>query len=288
MRMRRGVLGIALGVLFVVLLVPETARAQVHELKHDVATDLVVTATAMTLIVGAELAKPGLALPRCKWCDREEDGSDGLNGVDRGVRSALEWNDTLTAARAADGMAFLAAPAVAWVGLTAAAANDRTGDKAPVDILLSAEALGVAGVLNEVVKFSVSRERPFVHALSPADKAKTPHPSDNNLSFYSGHTGLTFNLATSSGTIASLRGYRLAPVVWASTLTIAATTGYLRIAADKHYFTDVIVGMLVGGAIGAAVPLLFHGRRAEETHVPVPIHGTTLGAAMPVTLGGAF
>ena len=38
--------------------------------------------------------------------------------------------------------------------------------------------------------------------------------------------------------------------IWASTLSLATVTGYLRIAADKHYFTDVLVGAIIGSTVG--------------------------------------
>ena len=61
-----------------------------------------------------------------------------------------------------------------------------------------------------------------------------------------------------SGTVASLRGYRAAPWIWASGLTLAGVTGYLRIAGDKHYFTDVVTGAVVGSFVGFAVPYWLH------------------------------
>ena len=39
--------------------------------------------------------------------------------------------------------------------------------------------------------------------------------------------------------------------------TLAASTAYLRIAADKHYFSDVLVGSAFGMASGIAVPLMW-------------------------------
>ena len=35
---------------------------------------------------------------------------------------------------------------------------------------------------------------------------------------------------------------------------VAAATAYLRIAADRHYASDVTAGAIVGSAIGGAVP----------------------------------
>jgi membrane-associated phospholipid phosphatase len=56
--------------------------------------------------------------------------------------------------------------------------------------------------------------------------------------------------------VAHLRGYRSEPLVWLVGLTSASATGYLRIAADRHYLTDVIGGAVLGAAAGLTVPLL--------------------------------
>jgi membrane-associated phospholipid phosphatase len=52
-------------------------------------------------------------------------------------------------------------------------------------------------------------------------------------------------------------------VVWTSGFLTAAAVGYLRIAADKHYFSDVMLGAIVGTALGAGLPLLFHRPESE-------------------------
>ena len=39
-------------------------------------------------------------------------------------------------------------------------------------------------------------------------------------------------------------------IVWISALGLASSTGYFRIAADKHYFSDVFVGAIVGSLVG--------------------------------------
>jgi membrane-associated phospholipid phosphatase len=120
------------------------------------------------------------------------------------------------------------------------------------------------------VKFAAGRERPFVHALPADEKPLTAHPADNNVSFYSSHTSFSFAVATASGTVASMRKYRSAPLVWAAGLVSAAAVGYLRIAADRHYFTDVLTGAAAGSAVGFAVPYLFHRSRGLLAVVPAP------------------
>ena len=119
---------------------------------------------------------------------------------------------------------------------------------------------------------------PFVHFLPRAPnaiRALTDSPSDDNTSFFSGHTTLGFALATSAGTVTTLRGYRLAPLVWGAGLTMATTIGYLRIASDKHYFSDVMTAAVVGSVIGVGVPLLFHGASSTEA-APTSASGQAL------------
>lgn len=135
------------------------------------------------------------------------------------------------------------------------------------DATVIVESIVVAANTNQLVKFLVGRERPFVHDLDADGKGRTSTPGDNNLSFYSGHTMLGFVSAVSAGTIASLKGYRAAPVIWGTGLTFAAATGYLRIAADKHYFTDVVTGAVMGSLAGFLVPWLHRPKStgAQET-----------------------
>jgi membrane-associated phospholipid phosphatase len=80
----------------------------------------------------------------------------------------------------------------------------------------------------------------------------------------------------STATVASMRHYRWAPVIWAVGLLGAATVGYLRIAADQHYFTDVLVGAVAGSSIGFAVPYGLHRGPSALAVSPVPGGGAML------------
>lgn len=73
----------------------------------------------------------------------------------------------------------------------------------------------------ELVKLLVHRERP-------------DHSDD--LSFYSEHTAFS---------ALSFTGPRFVFV-----LPLTVSTGYLRIAANKHYLTDTLVGAIAGGLAG--------------------------------------
>jgi membrane-associated phospholipid phosphatase len=227
-------------------------------LAHDTVVDGVITGTGALLWISTEtLFKHALAPADCKWCDRNADGTDALDGLDRSVRDQLRWSNTGRADLFSN--VGIGLGTVVAMGGTALAAN-HDGARANIggDLLVISEALVLAQDLNQAIKFTAGRERPFVHVLPASEKGLTAKPTDNNLSFFSGHTTYAFTMATAAGTVCSMHGYSFAPYVWAGGLTLATATAVLRIGADKHYATDVITGALIGTAFGVGVPLIFH------------------------------
>ena len=227
------------------LAAPPLARAEPPApLEHDVKQDVAITASGAALYLGLELLKGDLAPTTCRWCDP--------GTIDAKVRDALVWGHGTEAKRASDLLAVaIPAAALGHQLLAARAAGDT--DAGWIDGLIVAEAAVLAMDLNQIVKYSVGRQRPFVHYGNFAVADRKPDP-DDNLSFYSGHTTFTFAVAAAAGTVSIMRGYPSAPWVWGVGMTLAATTGYLRIAADKHYLSDVLVGAATGIAAGVAVP----------------------------------
>jgi membrane-associated phospholipid phosphatase len=228
------------------------ARAEPPPLRYDARGDGALAAGGAVLWIASELAKGKLAPSSCRWCAE--------NGLDGGARDLLLWGRTDRAARASDVLAFGLVPAgiAAHQLLAARAAGDAK--EGLVDLLIVAEAAALSMDLNQVVKLSAGRQRPFVHHGNFRDAGRSPEP-DDNVSFYSGHATLAFSLAAAAGTVSDLRGYRSAPFVWGAGMTVAAAVSYLRIAADKHYLTDVLAGAALGTAAGVALPRLMHGRK---------------------------
>jgi membrane-associated phospholipid phosphatase len=244
------------------------ARAEEGALRTDWRVDGAVTAAAFAFWGGTQLLESSLAPTDCRWCNP--------GSLDASVREALRWNDTSAANLASNLGAYLFVPLTS-LGLLAldARREDRLGEL-PGDGLVIAEAVALNGALTQIVKFAVGRERPFVNALPADQKPLTAHPADNNVSFYSSHTSFAFALAVSTGTVASMRRTRWASAIWAVGLVGAATVGYLRIAADQHYFTDVLAGAAAGSAIGFAVPYGFHRQVGGLVVTPVPGGGAML------------
>jgi membrane-associated phospholipid phosphatase len=258
---------------------PVAAQPQVAELRYDLKVDAPVVGAAAVWLFASELAKVDLAAEACRWCDRHSDGRDALNAFDSSARNALRWHATQTANVLSHVGAYGLAPVAVIGTLALAQAHDDALGFLPVDLLIIAQAALVSQSLSQVVKFAAGRERPFVHALPEAEKPNTAQPSDNNTSFYSGHTSLTFSLAVAAGTVASMRGYRWATWVWVAGLTVASLTGYLRIAADRHYMSDVLIGATTGSALGFALPYLFHGRQPASVSVATLPRGFMLSVS---------
>ncbi len=265
----------ALVALATAVLTPAPARAQPKPLEYDLRVDGTIAAATWAAYVGAEAAKSRLAPTACRWCDPPS--------LDAKVREALVWSSVAAPRRASDLLAFGVFPVAMATHQVLAARAAGDADEGWVDVLLVAEAAGIAMDVNQAVKFSVGRQRPFVHYGNfGADRQPDP---DDNLSFYSGHTTFTFAVAAAAGTVSDLRGYRSAPWVWGVGMTLATATGWLRIAGDKHYFTDVLVGAATGIAAGVAIPRLMHPREEPGS---AGTTATMTMTAIPLGIAGVF
>jgi len=121
------------------------------------------------------------------------------------------------------------------------------------------ETLTANFALNAVVKVLFARPRPYTQGPHTHDPS-LDDPKDRYTSFYSGHSSLAFAAAVSGSYLfaeaARDQGSRIA--FWATEFTLAAATATLRVRAGKHYYSDVVVGALVGVGLGIGVPLI-HG-----------------------------
>jgi hypothetical protein len=79
---------------------------------------------------------------------------------------------------------------------------------------------------------------------------------------FSGHAALAFAAAAASGPLFAehVTDPRARAAVWGTTTMLAATTANLRVRSGRHFYSDVVVGSLVGGAIGTAIPALHAGK----------------------------
>lgn len=110
--------------------------------------------------------------------------------------------------------------------------------------------------VTNIAKSSVRRNRPFVY--NPDAPLHMKFQRDARFSFFSGHTSTTasFCFFTASMVQAYSTNRTGKTLAWVGAAVLPAITGYLRMRAGKHFFSDVVVGYAVGAAIGIGVPLI--------------------------------
>jgi membrane-associated phospholipid phosphatase len=228
------------------LLWPKAAASEPVEVVWSDDVPVTVTLLAGWLVLSA--LQDEIVGHDCAWCG-------GPGPADRAVRGALLAPAPRDANTASNVMLFAAAPAFSLAAslITARLAGDSRIVFAE-DVLLAAESFALAGLVTGLVKISVRRTRPYVH-YGGDDPLYSEHSVDVT-GFFSGHSSLAASVAASTATLAFLRGRASAPWIALAGGAVAVTTGMLRIAADRHYLSDVLAGLALGTAVGILVPVL--------------------------------
>jgi len=103
------------------------------ELRYDLPLDLTVTASGIVMSLTLELLAPNIAPKTCRWCDRDSDGRDSLNGFDAAIRNSLRWSGTKTADTASNAFSYGLAP-LSGIGIGALIAwHDNKMAEFPID-----------------------------------------------------------------------------------------------------------------------------------------------------------
>lgn len=128
--------------------------------------------------------------------------------------------------------------------------------------LLAAESYLIAGLLVQLPKFVFGRSRP--QSNNPPDHLEWQGPGGGS-SFWSGHTTSAFAIAS---VIASM--YNDKKGIQIAAYTIATMAGLSRIHDQKHWASDVLVGAVVGTAIGKMVVKNYKSRSLKLMPVLTP------------------
>jgi membrane-associated phospholipid phosphatase len=230
------------------------AAPTLTRLSYDWTVDGIVTGGLVASTLTLMLLDNKLAPLQCKWC---VPGS-----IDGNLSKSAQWANPATANTLSNVMQFAVPVGVMGFGLIQAY---RFDDPAAgwSDVLLITQATSLAMLANVIVKYSVGRARPYVWQGTPD---LYPSAAEANLSFFSGHVTFVFAVVVSGSTLFFMQDMPGAPWVLGVGLAAAAFTGYLRIAANQHYLSDVLVSAGVGSLVGWAVPYLFH--RPGRTGAP--------------------
>jgi membrane-associated phospholipid phosphatase len=166
----------------------------------------------------------------------------GPTSLDRSARDALRLGQPRAAALASDVMLYT----MAFGALFAPAAWRRDYTQVEFNAtVVAAEALTATALVTSAVKLAARRLRPARWAGRPGDEAGTGDAT----SFFSGHTSVSFAAATLATRFAYDLDWLTSDTRWlvpAVAYSAATTVGLLRVAADKHWTTDVLTGAAVG------------------------------------------
>lgn len=201
---------------------------------------------------------------------------DDLWAIDRWAAGA--WSPE--AARTSDHL--LRPLLVAPMALSAWEARRSGAGWSPVlaDLLVYSEALALSSSLNLLVRSSRIHPRPFQFGtLAPASERSKGEASG---SFYSGHANASFLAATYLAYTHGLRhpGSPHAPWIWAGAIGYASAVSTLRVAAGKHFPSDILAGAAAGAFFGWLFPRI-HLRGGT------PAPGAASLRLLPAAHGGA-
>ena len=199
----------------------------------------------------------------CRWCNPP--------GFDKSARNAIVWDDVKRANFLSNMDAYVLAPAIGFT-LLIIADRDASWSRLIDDIVPVAETVAVSQVLVQVVKFATRRQRPYAYFKN--DKWETGS-TEENIAFPSGHSSLGFAITAAAGMICHWRHYWTEPYVWGAGIALSLSTEYLRMAADRHWMSDVLIGGGVGLVSGLLIPRLM---RRDFVIAPVPGGAAVVGS----------
>jgi membrane-associated phospholipid phosphatase len=227
--------------------------------------DYLLTSLAAATAVGAQL------LP-----EEPERWSGGGVLFDEGARRTLRFRSEHGELYAKDTSDVLMLLSVAhpflFDSLTVAWWHHQNPRVATEMALISAEVFAVSSAIQATVSGLTSRERPYGRRCGDDLSELNVHckQRDRYRSFFSGHTSVSFASAAVTCMhhqhIPLYGGGPPEHMTCAIGFANAAAVGLMRVAADRHYVSDVLVGATVGTLTGLTLPWFLHYRPAEERY----------------------
>ena len=179
-------------------------------------------------------------------------------GIDR--VSLGRWSPGV--AKASDLALYTALPAA--VGLSAWAGHEQGSSAIPA--LLVIQSVTTTGAIVDLAKLAVRRPRPFTWTENPSPEiAVATQKTDAWMSFPSGHTAFVGAVSFSTAEIL-VHSRGIAPwKAYGTAGLLTAGMGSLRVFAGKHYPTDVLVGGVIGAAVGLGTVALHEKKTGEAS-----------------------
>ena len=125
------------------------------------------------------------------------------------------------------------------------------------EALVLAQSFSATFFATQIIKVATQRARPFTYSSTLKEGAPSRSSRDARMSFPSGHTSMAFAGLVTTAALRTSHGPMIEKATWyGCAMALGGLTGALRIAAGKHYWTDVAAGAVLGTGIGLLVPWL--------------------------------
>ena len=228
------------------------------------------------------------------------DSLNSRSGFDEAARGALRLDTVRARNTARDVSDLLLTVSITYPffvdALAAAYLKRSSPDVAAQMVQMDLEALAVNAFLSSMVSNLTGRERPYgrLCAVDPVKQSFDCSSTSRDRSFFSGHSSTAF---ASAGLVCShhlhfdlFGGGAPETLACITALLAAGTTASLRVLADQHYLSDILVGSSIGAAMGFGLPWLLHYRNSGS--ILPGSSGARRGAVTwtlaPGPLGGAL
>jgi membrane-associated phospholipid phosphatase len=191
-----------------------------------------------------------------------EEGLDPSN-INWGIDRDAIGNPSTSAESASDVAALATLAGAPVLALLTQPGVHGFGNVVRRPVVLYGESVLLAQAITQVLKPAISRPRPFTYlpaAERPTDSGYDVTLDHAFLSMPSGHAATTFAAASYAATDNLLSQPKAGTTEHVAIATIggllAGLTANLRVKANQHFPSDVLVGGLIGTASGVSVPLL--------------------------------
>ena len=164
-----------------------------------------------------------------------------VNQFDIKVRKSLKWNSNNLGSASSMSDFLLYGLTLGSIPIIPFFSEDNYYE----NLITRVNILSLNGLITNLVKITSNRERPKYRFNSIKEKSNETYKS-----FFSGHTSTAFSIGISNAIILSKQFPKHSTKIWFASTSIAAAAGYLRIASDEHYASDIIAGSIVGSIVG--------------------------------------
>lgn len=227
--------------------------------KVDTTIGVLVPATGLAITAGVYLLDDKLITPRCP-CPVTEVGSFDRSVIGKSSATADILSDAL-----------LVTAVLSPIVLDFAV--ESYSPEFVQDMLVLMQVVAINSALVTVVKHAVQRPLPLTYVGTDPTLVNTPA---GYRAFYSGHTSTAFSVLAATAYTLSER-YKQGIWPYIAGFGLGTAIGLARVEGGRHFYTDILVGAVVGSAIGIVVPWLYRNQNTSERVLLAPHpHGIAL------------